>query len=58
LKKKSVSYEITLSDNETIANLFSMTPYYYRTGEKDREKLNRLEYVTTPVDVFVRVYKK
>ena len=58
LEEKSVSYEITLSDNETIANLFSMTPYYYRTGEQDREKLRHLEYVTTPVDVFVRVYKK
>ena len=53
-----VSYEITLSGNREIFDLFSMTPYYYRTGERDMEKLKRLESVTTPVDVFVRVYKK
>lgn len=54
----NVSYEITLSGNQQIADLFSMTPYYYRTGDKDMEKLRCLESVTTPVDVFVRVYKK
>ncbi len=58
LEERNVSYEIALSGKGEIANLFSMTPYYYRTSEKDMEKLRRLERVTTPVDVFVRVYKK
>ena len=54
----NVAYDIELSGNQEIADLFSMTPYYYRTGEKDMEKLRHLESLTTPVDVFVRVYKK
>ena len=58
VEERNVSYEITLLDSTEIAALFSMTPYYYRTGEKDMEKLTRLDRVTTPVDVFVHVYKK
>ncbi len=58
IEEKRVSYEITLSSNREISNLFSMTPYYYRTGEKDMEKLKHLESLKTPVDVFVQVYNK
>lgn len=58
LEETKVSFEIALSGNQKISDLFSMTPYYYRTSEKDMEKLRHLESVTTLVDVFVRVYKK
>lgn len=58
IDEKQITYEITLSGQEEIADLFSMTPYYYRTGERDMEKLRQLQSVTTPVDVFVHVYKK
>ncbi len=58
ISEKKVSYEIKLEENKTITDLFYMTPYYYRTGEKDMEKLKRLESLTTPVDILVRVYNK
>ncbi len=53
-----VSYSMTLESNGQILDLFSMTPYYYRTGERDMKKLKSLEHLTTPVDVLVRVYHK
>ena len=56
--EKRVSYDITLTDNRQITDLFYMTPYYYRTGERDMEKLKGLDSLTTPVDILVRVYHK
>lgn len=56
--EKEVSYSMTLENNKQILDLFSMTPYYYRTGERDMQKLGRLDRLTTPVDVLVRVYHK
>lgn len=53
-----VSYSMTLENSRQILDLFSMTPYYYRTGEQDMKKLRNLEHLTTPVDVLVRVYHK
>ena len=35
--------EIALDNNEDIRNLFKMTPYYYKTGKADQEKLNNLK---------------
>ena len=32
-----------LPDQETIGNLFMMTPYYYKTSRQDQEKLARIE---------------
>lgn len=58
ISEKSVSYEMKIDDNETIVDLFYMTPYFYRTGEKDMDKLKRLESLTTPVDVLLRIYRK
>lgn len=58
IAEQAVSYEIELVGNEAITNLFYMTPYFYRTGEKDMEKVRSLEQLTTRVDVLVRVYQK
>ncbi len=58
LSEQEVSYEMVLEGNEAITNLFYMTPYFYRTGEKDMEKVRGLEHLATRVDVLVRVYQK
>lgn len=58
LEEKRISFSICLEDNNTIRDLFSMTPYYYRTGEKDLEKLAALTRLETEVDVTVSVYQK
>lgn len=58
LDEQRVAYTIELCDNKSIMDLFSMTPYSYRTGEGDIQKLRELEKLTTEVDVTVRVYQK
>lgn len=52
-----VQYEITVQD-EDIWNLFTMTPYYYKTGKADQEKLKALDTLTTQVEILVLTYKK
>ncbi len=56
--KHNVSYKIQLNDSESIRNLFSMTPYSYRTSEKDMQKLLALESLETEVEVDIFVYRK
>lgn len=58
VEKRKVSYTITVKGNENIQNLFSMTPYYFRTSLEDKKKLDGLNELTTEVDVDVFVYKK
>lgn len=56
--KRTVSYNIEINDSEAIRNLFSMTPYSYRTSEKDLQKLLALESLKTEVEVDIFVYRK
>jgi hypothetical protein len=35
-----------------------MTPYYWRTSEADREKLDPLDELTTEVDFDIYLYRK
>ena len=35
-----------------------MTPYYYKTGKADQEKLKALTELTTQVEILVLTYKK
>ena len=56
--KYTVSYVAEICGAEAIRNLFSMTPYSYRTSEKDIQKLWALESLTTEVEVDIFVYKR
>ena len=53
-----LSYSITLDSNEMIQDLFRMTPYYYKTGKKDQDKLEQLDHLTTEVGFAVQVFRK
>ena len=53
-----VRYEITVEGSESIANLFAMTPYYWRTSPADAQKLVGLAHLETEVDVLLTVYQK
>lgn len=57
LEAVPVQYEITVQ-GEDIWNLFSMTPYYYKTGKADQDKLKSLDTLTTQVEILVLTYKK
>lgn len=45
-------------ENEDIKNLFMMTPYYYKTGEHEQQKLRQLQKLTTRIAFRVTLYKK
>ena len=53
---EKISYEIELNSNEDIVNLFSMTPYYYKTGKNEQEKLKLLEKLKTTVEFEIITY--
>ena len=58
LHRERLQFEITVEGQEMIQNLFSMTPYYWRTSKDDREKLERLNNLTTAVDFDVFLFRK
>lgn len=58
LCEERLTYMARLDSGEMIQNLFSMTPYAFRTSRRDMEKLNALESLETEVDVFLSVYEK
>ncbi len=49
---------INLSSNEDIKNLFTMTPYYYKTSADDQAKLDALETLDTEISFEILTYKK
>lgn len=51
-------YEIFLPDFQMVSALFTMTPYYHKTSEADREKLNSLHSLKTTAAFAVLVYTK
>ena len=58
LEEIRISYDITVHGQSDIQNLFSMTPYYWRTSQSDSEKLKGLESLSTAVDMIIAVYEK
>lgn len=42
--------KITVRGNVDIMNLFRMTPYYYKTGKADQDKLGTVESVQTEIE--------
>lgn len=53
-----VKYDISLGSNEKIKQLFAMTPYFYRTDAEGFARLDKLQSITTEVDVICEVYIK
>jgi len=58
LEQVEVRDTLTLNSTEDIQNLFSMTPYYYKTSVQDREKLSSLTTLTTELAFCIFVHKK
>ena len=55
---KQLKYKIKITDKEDIANLFKMTPYYYKTGREDAQKLLSLNELETTVHFGIEIYEK
>lgn len=58
LNTEKVNFTMKIDNKTDIQNLFSMTPYYYRTGRNEQERLNSLEYLETQADFEILIYKK
>lgn len=54
----NLCYDIEVEGRENIQSLFSMTPYYWRTSESDREKLSEMDMLKTRVEFEIYIYKK
>lgn len=58
VERRELRYEIALNSQQDIANLFAMTPYYYKTSEKDQEKLSALSALSTEAEFLVELLIK
>ena len=58
VKTTQVKKNLILDSNEAIQSLFRMTPYYYKTGIDDQQKINNLDYLETQAEFEIRVYRK
>ena len=54
----TVAFDLSLDSGELIFDLFSMTPYYYRTGEADMRKLAALDRLDTEIEVKIKIFRK
>ena len=57
LEMEKITYEMIIDNNQDIQNLFSMTPYYYKTGKKEQERLANLENLKTEAEFEILTYK-
>jgi len=58
LSSTELKYSIDIECNEDIVSLFKMTPYYYKTSEKDQNKLNFIDHLKTSVEFLITEYQK
>ncbi|MEG0615141.1 MAG: methyltransferase domain-containing protein [Oscillospiraceae bacterium] len=58
VEKVKICNIIELKSNQDIQNLFSMTPYFYKTSVEDSKKVLNLEKLTTETEFEILVYKK
>jgi len=58
IEKHELRSMIHLSNNEDILNVFSMTPYYYKTSENDQKKLLDITELDTQIEFGLSVYRK
>ncbi len=58
VSQKEIKYKINLTEKEDIENIFKMTPYYYKTGREDAERLLSLNSLETTVHFGIEIYEK
>lgn len=56
--RKTVSGEILLPCGEDIMSLFSMTPYFYKTGLSGQKRLESLDSLKTEIGFEILTYRK
>lgn len=56
-RKEDVSYSVSLQSTEDISNLFLMTPYYYKTGSADQNKLTKISQLEVTLAFRIITYE-
>ncbi|MBQ5777272.1 MAG: methyltransferase domain-containing protein [Oscillospiraceae bacterium] len=56
-ERLALCYDMTLCASDAMS-LFEMTPYFYRTGERDREKICTIDTISVRAEFGITVYKK
>lgn len=56
--KKHITYKFLLENQQDIQSLFSMTPYYYRTGKTQQERLFVLDNLEITADFELLIYRR
>lgn len=57
-EKREVKGRIFLPDNEDIMNLFSMTPYYYKTSQEGTKRAQELTALETQISFEILLYAR
>ncbi len=57
VKQENIRYDIRVEGKEAVKNLFAMTPYYWRTSQKDAQKLDSIDHLDTEIDMNITVYR-
>ncbi len=58
VNEEIITGEMTLKTNESVMDLFSMTPYYYNTSDSDKEKLKTVSELETEIGFVFGVFGK
>ena len=56
-KEYNISKKVNLN-NEDLLNLFMMTPYFYKTSNDDKNKLEIIDNLDITFDFIISIYKK
>lgn len=54
---RHITYDFSLNSNREIEDLFSMTPYCYRTSREAANRLSSLEKLTVEADFTLHIYR-
>lgn len=58
VSSEKICKNIYLESNQDILNLFTMTPYYYKTGRIEQQRLSQLDTLDTETEFEILVYRK
>ena len=57
-EERDIAERITLKDEEDLWDLFTMTPYFYRTSPADKERLRSCAPLETEISFKILIYEK
>ena len=58
ISQRKVTSQITLNCQEDIQAVFRMTPYFFHTSQKDKDKLLGMDALETSIEFVIGEYEK